>query len=312
MGGESIQTYSSAIWLTRVSLRLPSPQVPYVLVAHPLLSLPPRAATLGRSRLARISPGTIAAVEMLLASDTRSFPASACLYNPENAIFPREPPSSPPRARNTRTREGVGASMATSVDPCTPAGRVPAGRFRSFIEKSVGKRKALVTTSSSSSLAGRWRVGKRPSKMAHSGGKEGAGGRNRPPGDPGREKLSISPSEMTIRRGWLGKRLFIARDQGSSSSLRLTSPTSPNLMKRGTRRRLRKNRNALPRCLAVSLHVSGYKMHVCLERFPSSVGTTPRRQTSRALIDRGESVTILFTRVSTRRISRSLAAPSDT
>lgn len=102
--------------------------------------------------------GTIVAVEMLLASDIVL--PSACLYNLENAIFPRTDISTPPLSSHVHTE---GASVDGGGWRIPP--RVPAGRFRSFIEKSVEKGRALVdivvsceTLEGRKKIRARWRT----------------------------------------------------------------------------------------------------------------------------------------------------------
>lgn len=87
------------------------------------------------------------------------------------------------------------------------------GRFQSFIEKSVEKRKALVVNVSycpAGTLEGCEKI--RRDLVAR--------GKERPSTDffTGRENPSIPSSEMTIRpRGWLGKCLFIAQVRGNAT-----------------------------------------------------------------------------------------------
>lgn len=87
--------------------------------------------------------------------------------------------------------------------------------------------------------AERWRVGKRSDKMAHS--------RGRPSTDffAGKEKPSISPGKMTIRRGWLGKRLFIATHIQTSLLYTLVDIFREFSVKRGIRYNLRGNEKFL-------------------------------------------------------------------
>lgn len=111
---------------------------------------------------------------MLLASDTVLPPA--CLYNPGNAIFPRRRRRHPFLRTYDRGDRGESASVDGDGGGSHHA---PAGRFRSFIEKSVGE---------TESSRGRRRhlrdVGgseKDSGKMAHSksegeGEREGDGG----------------------------------------------------------------------------------------------------------------------------------------
>lgn len=99
--------------------------------------------------------------------------------------------------------------------------RAPAGRFRSFIEKSVGetessrgRRRLLRDVGGSEKDSGKMAHSRRRVREREKGRRRR---RRRPSTDffAGKEKPSISPSKMTIRRGWLGKRLFIAHIQRS-------------------------------------------------------------------------------------------------
>jgi len=149
---------------------------------------------------------------MLLASDTVLPPA--CLYNPGNAIFPYRRRRHP-FLRTVRDR-GEGASVDGDGS----------GSHRALLPVVSGalsknpseKRKALVVVVSCGTSEGwkktpaRWRI------------RDGGWEREREEEETiyrfllaGKEKPSISPSKMTIRRGWLGKRLFIAHIQRSAA-----------------------------------------------------------------------------------------------
>lgn len=218
--------------------------------------------------------------------------------------------------------------MAT-MDPSAPPGRAPAGRFRSFIEKSVGKALVdVVVVVSCGTSEGRKKTRQ---DGALEGERRGETGHRAISLLARKERPSISPSEMTIRRGWLGKRLFIARNQGSSRSAlpRLTwshERSSANAAESGetkitttttttTDRRRECDSEEIATHLQTRLATS---RSTHLETPTATAGqtlfgTTPREQTNSPclLINRGESVTILFTRVSTRE-KLAPSAPSDT
>lgn len=156
------------------------------------------------TRVARISSGTIVAVKCF--SPWKDIVLlSACLYNLGNAIFPRTDISTPPLSSHVHTK-GAPVDGGRVVDPsvrsCSWSFPELYRKIRRERENSRGHRRLLRNVGGSEKDPTRWR-----------------GSRGRPSTDffAGKEEPSISPSKMTIRRGWLGKRLFIATHIQTSS-----------------------------------------------------------------------------------------------
>lgn len=152
------------------------------------------------TRVARISSVSIVAVKCFSPWKDIVLP-SACLYNLGNAIFPRTDISTPPLSSHVHT-EGALVDGGRVVDPSAPA---PC-RFRSFIEKSVEKGRTLVDiVVFCGTLEGR-------KKIRQDGVFEGETIYR----FLRRKREALYLAKMTIRRGWLGKRLFIATHIQSS------------------------------------------------------------------------------------------------